>query len=150
MSSGVSDILFLYRMRTGCSLFLSLTHLRLTDFEPRTLPLARMPNLTHIAVPPPKKHKTLSTKPADKSYLDCPGVLENEVSPRLQMALLTIDLEIEKLPLRDLQDALAHEDERLYVVHAPCRTHHVQRAWKICVHGGESLWERALRERTRL
>jgi hypothetical protein len=136
------------RTRTGCSVFLNLTHLRLTDFTNRQLPVDRMPNLTHLAVPPSKRHGTLSDTPPGPAYLDCRGVLDKESkAPSFQVIVLTADLAVEKRPLAELQVLLAGVDERLYIVHAPCKVHHVKPMWERAARGGETIWDQAVRER---
>jgi hypothetical protein len=121
-----------------------LTHLRLTDFTNRVLPLARLPNLTHLAVPPPKRAGGIRPETVGA---DLPGALASDRAPVLEMVVLTADLAVEKRPLGELQRLLAAVDERLYVVHAPCRVHHVKEVWERSSQGGETLWDQAIRER---
>jgi hypothetical protein len=106
-----------------------------------------MPNLTHLAVSPSKRFGSLSDTPPGPSYLDCPLVLESENAPVFQMVVITADMDTEWRPLRELQTLFAEVNERLYVIHAPCRIHHIRATWEKAARGGESIWNRAARER---
>jgi hypothetical protein len=136
-----------FSSRIGCSVFLSITHLRLIEFEPRRLPLSRMPNLAFLAVPPPKDFAATPAAPGAHSYLGAASILDSREWPYLHMVVLTIDAEAEHTPLADLQRSAALENPRLYVIHAPCRLSAIRVEWEREVRGGESIWDRALRER---
>lgn len=132
--------------RAGCSLFLQLTHLRVPEFEPRTLPLGRLPNLTHLAVAAPRD----LGRPADgpRGVAAIPGAMESEDAPRILMVVLTVDADTLKLSLDELRAAAMDEDDRLHVVHAPPKLAVIRKEWETAARGGESIWERAARERS--
>jgi hypothetical protein len=136
-----------FKSRVGCSLFLSITRLRLVDFEPRRLPLPRMPNLVFLAVPPPKDFAVLPAAPGAHSYLGARAILDSKKAPLVRMVVLTIDVNTELTPLSGLRASAIQEDRRLYIVHAPCRIPAVRDEWNREARGRENIWLRALRER---
>jgi hypothetical protein len=119
------------------------------DFEPRRLPLFRLVNLTHLAIPPPKGFgPSLPTSEASsRTFVSSPDTMQAEVAPRIEMIIVTVDAEADTRPLTELRAAAMNEDERLHVLHAPCRVSAVRAEWERGARGGESIWDRASRER---
>jgi hypothetical protein len=93
-----------------------------------------------LAIPPPKRHGAASRIRLDQPILDLPGVLESEAYPRLQMIVLTVDQDVETHSLAEMQSAAEMQDDRLYVIHAPCRTPHVRASWERSMRGGPDIW----------